>query len=139
MLERIRERLGKIETLIREPMETLRPVLSEATQRVLSCGACTLPAYMLGDGEPGRCRYCFYHPDGEEAADAYVTSVRRQSSYETVRDGGVTPIEDCLDCGNEAFVRGVEEVHAANDLIERPSARASGGRMAGARGGSARR
>jgi hypothetical protein len=117
MLERIRERLGKIETLIRERMETLRPVLSEATQPVLSCGACTLPAYVLGDGEPGRCRYCFYHPDGEEAADAYVTFVLRQSRYETVKDGGVWPIEDCLECGNEAFVRGVEEVDAANDLI----------------------
>ncbi len=27
------------------------------------------------------------------------------------------PIEDCLDCGNEAFVRGVEEVDASHDLI----------------------
>jgi hypothetical protein len=46
-----------------------------------------------------------------------VTSVLRQSSYETVKDGGVWPIEDCLDCGNEAFVRGAEEVDAANDLM----------------------
>jgi hypothetical protein len=82
-------RPGKIETLIRERMETLRPVLSEAAQPVLSRGACTLPAYVLRDGEPGRCRYCFYHPDGEEAADAYATFVLRQPRDETVKDGGV--------------------------------------------------
>ncbi len=55
-------------------------------------------------------------PGGEEAADAYVTFVLRQSHYETVKDGGVWPIEHCLECGSEAFVRGAEEVHAAEDL-----------------------
>lgn len=117
MLERIRERLGTIEALIRERMKTLRLVLSEASQPVVSCGACMLPAYVLGDGEPGRCRYCFYHPDGEEAADAYVSFVLRQSHYETVKDGGVWPVENCLECGSEAFVQGIEEVDAANSLI----------------------
>ncbi len=43
MLERIRERLGKIETLIRERMKTLRGAERETTQPVLSCGAWTLP------------------------------------------------------------------------------------------------
>jgi hypothetical protein len=98
-------------------METLRPVPSEATQPVLSCGACTLPAYVPRDGEPARCRYWFYHPGEEEAADAYVTFVLRQSRCKTVKDGGVWPIEDRLECGNDTFVRGVEEVDAANDVI----------------------
>jgi len=98
-------------------METLQPVLSEATQPVVCCGACALPAYVLGDGEPGRCRYCLYHPDGEKAADAYVTFVLQQSHYETVKDGGVWPIEDCLECGSEAFVKGVEETQGADSLI----------------------
>jgi hypothetical protein len=116
-LERIRERLGKIEALIRERMETLQPTLSEATQTVVCCGACTLPAYVLGDGEPGRCVYCFYHPDGEDAAYAYVTFVLQQSHYETVKDGGLWPVEHCLECGSGAFVRGVEEVDGANRRI----------------------
>jgi hypothetical protein len=116
-LERVRERLGKIEALIRERMETLRSALSEATQPVVSCAGCTLPTYVLGGGEPDRCLYCLYHPDGEDAADAYVTVVLGQSHYDTVKDGGIWPVHNCVECGSEAFVRDVEEADAADGEI----------------------
>jgi hypothetical protein len=104
MLEHVRERLGTIQTLIRERMETLQPVL-DAADIVLSCPGCTLTTYVLGDGEPGRCLYCLHHPDGGHAAAEYVTSVLGEPSYyETVKDGGEWSVHICVECGADAFV-----------------------------------
>lgn len=106
-LDLVRTRLGRIQALIRERMNSLGPELAAAPYPVLTCPGCGQPAYVLGDGEPGRCVYCLHHPFGEVAADEYVSSVLRVSSYEVAKDGGIWPVHDCVECGAEAFVADV--------------------------------
>jgi hypothetical protein len=114
-LDQVRVRLGKIQALIRQRMNSLRPELAGAPHPVLTCPGCSQPAYVLGDGEPGRCRYCLHHPFGEVAADEYVSSVLRMSSYEVATDGGIWPVHDCVECGADAFVAGVLPVDETDD------------------------
>lgn len=59
---------------------------------------------MLGDG-PGRCLYCLHNPDAEGAAAEFVTTILHQPSYyETVKDGGEWLVNQCVECGTQAFV-----------------------------------
>lgn len=114
-LNLVRVRLGTIQALIRERMNTLRPTLASAPYQVLTCSGCGQPAYVLGDGEPGRCLYCLHHPFGEVAADEYVSAVLRLSSYEVAHDGGIWPVHNCVECGANAFVAGAIPVDSAGD------------------------
>jgi hypothetical protein len=114
-LDLVRVRLGTIKVLIRERMNSLKPELDGAPYPVLTCPGCSQPAYILGDGEPGRCVYCLHHPIGEAAADDYVSSVLRLSSYEIGKEGGIWPVHDCINCDTEAFVEGVLPVDATGD------------------------
>jgi hypothetical protein len=116
-LNLVRVRLGKIQALIRERMNSLKPELAEAPGPVLNCPGCGQPAYVLGEGQPGRCRYCLHHPFGEVAADEYVSSVLRTSSYEVAKDGGVWPVHDCVECGANAFVA---DVLSADGVLDDP-------------------
>jgi hypothetical protein len=111
----VRVRLGRIQALIRERMNTLRPTLADAPYPVLTCPGCDQPTYVLGDGEPGRCLYCLHHPFGEVAADEYVSAVLRVSSYEVGHRGGIWPLYDCIECGANAFVAGVLPVDGPSD------------------------
>jgi hypothetical protein len=111
----VRVRLGTIQALIRERMNSLGPELTMAPYPVLTCAGCSQPAYVLGDGESGRCKYCLYHPFGEVAADEYVSSVLRVSSYGVAKDGGIWPVYDCVECGANAFVAGVRPVDGTGD------------------------
>ena len=111
----VRVRLGKIQVLIRERMKSLEPELRTAPYPVLACPGCGQPAYVLGDGEPGRCAYCLHHPFGGVAADEYVSSVLRVSSYEAGMDGRTWPVHDCVECGTNAFVGGVRPVDGTGD------------------------
>ena len=52
-LNLVRVRLGTINALIRERMESLKPELDSAPYPVLTCSGCSQSAYVLGDGEPG--------------------------------------------------------------------------------------
>lgn len=114
-LELVRVRLGTIAVLIRERMSSLKSQLDNAPYPVLTCPGCSQSAYVLGDGEPGRCVYCLHHPFGEAAADEYVSSVLRLSSYEVGMDGGTWPVHACVNCGSEAFVAGVLPVDGTGD------------------------
>ena len=117
----VRVRLGTIQALIRARMNSLGPELAMAPYPVLTCPGCGQSAYVLGDGEPGRCRYCLHHPFGEVAADEYVSSVLRLSSYEIVKDGGIWPVHYCVECGANAFVAGVRPVDGTGDDSPTPS------------------
>jgi hypothetical protein len=64
----VRVQLGKIQVLIRERMNTLRPALADAPYPVLICPECGQPAYVLGGGQPGRCLYCLDHSIAEIVA-----------------------------------------------------------------------
>lgn len=114
-LDLVRIRLGTIAVLIRERMNSLKPELDSAPYPVLTCPGCSQPAYILGDGEPGRCAYCLHHPFGEAAADEYVSSVLRMNSYEVGKDGESWPVRNCLNCSAEAFVVGVQPVDGTGD------------------------
>ncbi|MGH3274609.1 MAG: hypothetical protein ACRDNZ_09885, partial [Streptosporangiaceae bacterium] len=59
--------------------------------------------------------YCLHHPLGEVAADEYVSSVLRVSSYVVGTDGGIWPVHDCVECGANAFVDGVLPVDGTGD------------------------
>src|SRR6266567_4214910 len=114
-LDLVRVRLGTIAVLIRERMSSLKPELDSAPYPVLTCPGCSQSAYVLGDGEPGRCAYCLHHPFGEAAADEYVSSVLRLNSYEVSKDGESWPVHNCLNCSAEAFVAGVLPVDGTGD------------------------
>jgi hypothetical protein len=107
-LGRVRDRLGKIEALIRERMNTLQPILAKVTLPVLTCPGCSQPAFVLEKSSPARCLYCFYDRSGDVCAEEYVAAVLRKRDPDAV-------IHHCVECSSIAFVAGVLPVDGAGD------------------------
>lgn len=72
---------------------------------------CQQPGMALGADSPSaECLFCLWNPNGEEAAQEYVSVVLGLSSYVVIKDGGEWPVYSCMECGAEALVDGIHVV-----------------------------
>jgi len=109
-IEEIAGELGSIKALVKERMKSLTPELTKA-EAVVVCPRCQQPGMALGADVPSAaCLFCFWNPDGEEAAQEYVSVVLGLSSYVVIKDGGEWPVYSCMECGAEALVDGIHAV-----------------------------
>jgi hypothetical protein len=106
-IDELTTQLGLITALVTERMSTIADALASQSVVVL-CPRCRMPAMCLGDGEPGRCAFCLWSPDGEEAAAEYAEAILGTTEYDAITEGGSWPVHHCLNCGERALVQGIE-------------------------------
>ena len=104
LMEKINTALIKFEDFIKERWKKIRPEVEsyKNSTAVTFCPSCYQPALVVDDG--ARCIFCGFQGEGEEAADNYVENVLGISIYETVKDGGESPVTECPECGRYSFV-----------------------------------
>jgi hypothetical protein len=106
-LEDLAQVLHELTAYVAERLATLKPKLAKFTT-LLACPNCLQPALTLTEGESPRCLLCWWEADGEDSANGYVYNVLNESEYVVIKDGGIWPVHDCPNCGDTAFVSGVE-------------------------------
>jgi len=100
--------LEAFEEMIAERRRTIAPALA-AADFCVECPRCHQPAFMLNNGVSAECAFCLTRPEGTTAAVDYVEEVLGISRYEMFTQGGDWPICDCINCGAEAIVAGVQD------------------------------
>lgn len=107
-IEEVSVLIGGIEELVKERMSKVSLKLRGA-EFVTQCPRCGQPALTTEDGEPAHCAFCLWKPlDGNDCALEYLHAVLNISLYESMKDGEEAPLYVCPECGEEAFVRGVQ-------------------------------
>ncbi|MEV7970354.1 hypothetical protein AB0O34_30855 [Sphaerisporangium sp. NPDC088356] len=103
----VMEQIRRIEVMLRERMNSVKPEIAQADMPVVKCPGCMQDAYLFADGASGRCLCCTYSNSGSVAADDYATYVLKENEYRTVKHGGEWVVSHCHICGDRALVDGI--------------------------------
>ena len=109
-LEDVRDELGKIATLVKHRLNSLKEEISKA-EALLKCSRCEQNAFVLNRDEQAHCLFCLDRPEPGDAAEDYVSATFGLSRYVTHTDGGEWPIHQCLTCDEEALVEGLAAIN----------------------------
>lgn len=104
-LENIRRSLSDLDEFIKHRWKAIQKDVDEKrkTLSVTYCPVCYQDAMAVDIG--GKCLFCHQsYDDAEQLANDYINNILGINSYSTVKDGGVYPLFNCVDCGAEAFV-----------------------------------
>lgn len=107
LLEEVAGTLGEIDALVTARLSALADRLQGGDPAVV-CARCMQPAMLLEEARDVQCLFCFYAPEGEAGANEYVSDVLGESEYRVIKQGGLWPVHECLECGTEALVQGID-------------------------------
>ncbi|UQA54984.1 hypothetical protein [Polyangium aurulentum] len=92
--------LASVDDFVKQRWKEISPSLPKGGGD--PCFACGKDAAVIDDGL--QCKFCGTRMSPEDAADEYVSSVLGICRYETVKDGGEWPIDECPECNATALV-----------------------------------
>ncbi|MGW3365711.1 hypothetical protein ACWDOR_22535 [Streptosporangium canum] len=103
----VMEQIRQIEVMVRERMNSLKPIIAQADVPVVKCPECLQDAYLFSDGTAGKCLFCSYNKSGFVAAADYATNILGEDEYSTIKDGGEWIVSQCHLCADTALVDGI--------------------------------
>jgi len=110
VLEKVRDRIGKIQVLVQQRMRNLEPELARFPF-LMECPVCRQPS--LAPDAPARCLYCLFSPEyAEDLADAFSYTILRQPRKELLSGSG--PPYMCAFCAKRALVGNVRSVDSVD-------------------------
>ncbi|MDF2865897.1 MAG: hypothetical protein K0R72_715 [Clostridia bacterium] len=70
---------------------------------LVTCPNC-FKKFLSIDCGNNECLFCYYTDDSHNIADLYISNVLGISSYECIKDGGIYPLCNCTECGENSMV-----------------------------------
>jgi hypothetical protein len=114
-LNRIRRKLGDLQTFVDKRWKAIGPVVEAADTPVVQCPACLETAAIVSEGID--CKFCGHRQAAKDAADEYIGAVLGESYYSTIKEGGEWPLYECPECSSETLVDQADRDGIANRFV----------------------